>query len=76
MAAGVQALLDRIPDGGRALAISHTPLVEHAALGITGREIAPLGECEGILVEEADDGSLSVVELRLRSGPDEDHTTR
>lgn len=76
MAAGVQSLLDRLPDGGRALAISHTPLVEHAALGITGREIAPLGECEGILVEEADDGSLSVVELRLRSWPDEDRTPR
>ena len=65
MAAGVRALLDRIPDGGRALAISHTPLVEHAALGLTGREIPPLGECEGILVEQADDGSLTVVELRL-----------
>ena len=28
MAAGVRALLERVPDGGRGLAISHTPLVE------------------------------------------------
>jgi phosphohistidine phosphatase SixA len=65
MAAGVRALLDRIPDGGRGLAISHTPLVEHAALGLTGGEIDPLKECEGILVTLDDDGSIGVEELRL-----------
>lgn len=65
MAAGVLALLDRIPDGGRGLAISHTPLVERAALGITGVEIDPLGECEGILVTLEADGSIDVEELRL-----------
>ena len=51
MAAGSRALLDAVPDGGRGLAISHTPLVERAVLGLTGREIEPLGECEGILVD-------------------------
>jgi phosphohistidine phosphatase SixA len=65
MAAGVFALLDRVPDGGRGLAISHTPLVEHAALGLTGDEIDPLRECEGILVSLGDDGSIRVEELRL-----------
>lgn len=65
MAAGVRALLDRVPDGGRGLAISHTPLVEHAALGLTGGEIDPLRECEGILVTLEDDGSIDVEELRL-----------
>ena len=68
MAAGVRALLDRVPDGGRGLAISHTPLVEHAALGLTGGEIDPLGECEGILVTLEDDGSIDVEELRLDGG--------
>ena len=33
LAGGVRALLDQIPDGGLALAISHTPLVERAAFG-------------------------------------------
>lgn len=68
MAAGVRALLDRVPSGGRGLAISHTPLVEHAALGLTGDEIDPLGECEGILVTIEDDGSIDVEELRLDGG--------
>jgi phosphohistidine phosphatase SixA len=65
MAAGVRALLERVPDGGRGLAISHTPLVEHAALGLTGDEIDPLGECEGILVTLQDDGTIDIAELRL-----------
>ena len=65
MASGVRALLDRVPDEGRGLAISHTPLVERACLGLTGREIEPLGECEGILVTRNDDGSLEVEELRI-----------
>jgi phosphohistidine phosphatase SixA len=69
MAAGVRALLDRIPPGGRGLAISHTPLVEHAALGLTGDEIDPLKECEGILVTLRDDGSIDLDELRLDEGP-------
>ena len=65
LAAGVRALLDQIPDGGLALAISHTPLVERAAFGLTGREIAPLSECEGVMVTRHDDGQITVEELRL-----------
>ena len=65
MVAGVRALLDEIPEGGRALAISHTPFVERAAFGLTGREPAPFAECEGILVTALDDGTIAVEELRL-----------
>ena len=65
MAAGVRALLDRIPDGGTAVAFSHTPFVERAAFGLTGREVDEMGECEGILVTLHDDGSITVEELRL-----------
>jgi phosphohistidine phosphatase SixA len=65
MAAGVRALLDRIPEGGTGLAISHTPLVEKAVIGLTGREPDPYGECEGILVTRADDGTIEIEELRL-----------
>jgi phosphohistidine phosphatase SixA len=71
MAAGVRALLEQLPDGGRGLAISHTPLVERAALGLTGDEIDPLGECEGVLVTLDDDGSVHVEELRLGRDPSE-----
>jgi phosphohistidine phosphatase SixA len=65
MAAGVRALLDQVPDGGRGLAISHTPLVERAAFGLTGVETAPMAELEGILVVRNDGGDLTVTELRL-----------
>lgn len=65
MAAGVRALVEQLQDGERALAISHTPLVERAAFGLTGGEIAPMAECEGILVTLHADGQLLVEELRL-----------
>ena len=62
---GVRALLDQVPDDGLGLAISHTPFVERAALGLTGKEIAPMRECEGLLITRSDDGTISVEELRL-----------
>jgi phosphohistidine phosphatase SixA len=65
MAAGIEELLRRIPEGGRGLAVSHTPFVERAALGLTGRDIDPIAECEGLLITRHDDGSLEVLELRL-----------
>lgn len=68
MATGVLALLDQLPHDGTGLAFSHTPLVERAAFGLTGVEIAPLRECEGILVRRDDDGVVTVEELRLGGG--------
>jgi hypothetical protein len=60
-------LLDQIPDGGLALGISHTPLVERAAFGLTGREVAPMSECEGVMITRHDDGRITLEELRLAS---------
>ena len=68
ISAGVRALLERLPDGGTGLAISHTPLVERAAFALTGRETEPFAECEGILVLQQGDGSIQVEEIRL-GGP-------
>jgi phosphohistidine phosphatase SixA len=64
MASGLRTLLEGLPEGGRALAISHTPFVEAAALGLTGVEVAPMGELEGILATMDDGGVISVVEIR------------
>jgi phosphohistidine phosphatase SixA len=64
MAAGIRALLGQLPEGGRGLAIGHTPLIERGAFGLTGREIAPLAELEGIRVTLDDEGRLQVRELR------------
>lgn len=63
----VRGLLARVPEGERGLAVGHTPLIEKAVLGLTGQEIAPLGECEGVLISQDEDGRLSVLELRLGS---------
>jgi phosphohistidine phosphatase SixA len=60
----VSELLDAVPDGGRALAIGHTPIVEKATEGLTGRRIEPLAECEGVRLTRDDDGVISVEELR------------
>lgn len=65
MAAGIRSLLDQLPTGGTGLAISHTPFVERAAHGLTGTDVEPFGECEGIAVIRHDDGSITIEELRL-----------
>jgi phosphohistidine phosphatase SixA len=67
MAALIRSLLDEMPEG-RGLAISHTPFVERAAFGLTGREVEPMGECEGILVAQDDEGAITVTEFRLPLG--------
>lgn len=62
----VSALLDAVPEGGRGLAISHTPLIERAVLGLTAAEIEPLAECEGVVLSKAsDDAPVELGELRL-----------
>lgn len=68
MADGVRELLAQLPEGGRGLAISHTPLVERAAEGL-GRPVEPMRECEGILVTEHGDGRIELAELRLPPNP-------
>jgi hypothetical protein len=68
MAGVLSALLDAVPEGGRGLAISHTPLIERGVLGLSAREIEPLGECEGVLLSKKDDDdAIELEELRLRS---------
>ena len=72
MASGVRVLLLEVPDGGRALAVSHTPFVERAAFGLTGREVAAFAPGEGIEITLHDDDTVVVEELRLApAGPSE-----
>jgi phosphohistidine phosphatase SixA len=65
MAAGVRTMLADLPDGGRGLAISHTPFVERAAFGLAGREVEPIRPGEGLRITQGDDGAIDVEELRL-----------
>jgi phosphohistidine phosphatase SixA len=67
MAGVLSALLDAVPEDGRGLAISHTPLIERAVLGLLAREIEPLGECEGVVLTKRDDeGEIELEEIRIR----------
>jgi broad specificity phosphatase PhoE len=50
LAAGLRRVLDRVPDGGRALAVGHSPTNEAAVFGLTGELVAPMSKGAGVLV--------------------------
>jgi broad specificity phosphatase PhoE len=51
----LRRVLDRLPDGGRALVVGHSPTNEAAVLGLTDEIVAPLAKGAGILVAADDD---------------------
>ena len=55
-------VLDRLNDGGRALAVGHSPTNEAAVLGLTGSIVEPIGKGAGVLVV-AEDGRARVEPL-------------
>jgi phosphohistidine phosphatase SixA len=55
LAAALRRILDRLPDGGRALVVGHSPTNEAAVLGLTGEIVAPLGKGAGVRVVAGDD---------------------
>ena len=59
LAEGLRPLLAMLPDGGRALAVGHSPTNEAAVLGLTGTIIPPLGKGEYVVIVESP-GGLSV----------------
>lgn len=65
MSEAVHQLLVEVPEGARGLAIGHSPLIEAAAFGLTGRVLEPLDECEGILLEDDGGQILLATEYRL-----------
>jgi broad specificity phosphatase PhoE len=56
LGAALQGVLDRLPDGGRALVVGHSPMNEAAVLGLTGDIVAPLPKGAGVLLVAGDDG--------------------
>jgi broad specificity phosphatase PhoE len=56
LGAALRRVLERLPEGGRALAVGHTPTNEAAVLGLTGTIVEPMGKGAGVLVvAEGDD---------------------
>jgi broad specificity phosphatase PhoE len=66
LAAALRRVLDRLPDGGRALAVGHSPTNEAAVLGLTGSTVEPMGKGAGVLVV-ADGDEARVEPLGQRS---------
>ena len=55
LGAALQRVLDRLPEGGRALAVGHSPTNEAAILGLTGQLVPPLAKGAGVVVAAEDD---------------------
>jgi broad specificity phosphatase PhoE len=50
LGAALRRVLDRFPDGGRALIVGHSPTNEAAVLGLTGIVVEPMAKGAGVLV--------------------------
>ena len=63
LGAALRGVLDRLPDGARALAVGHSPTNEAAVLGLTGEIVEPIAKGAGVLVAAAADGSYEIQPL-------------
>jgi hypothetical protein len=52
LASALRQVVDRLPEGGRALVVGHSPTNEAAVLGLAGWVIPPQGKGEGVLLIE------------------------
>ena len=55
LGSALRQVLGRLPDGGRALVVGHSPTNEAAVLGLTGEVVPPMSKGDGVLVVEEDD---------------------
>jgi broad specificity phosphatase PhoE len=62
MGGALRELLDRLPEGGRALVVGHSPMQEAAVYGLTGEIVEPLSKGAGVRVV-AEGGDLRVEAL-------------
>jgi hypothetical protein len=52
LASALRQVVDRLPEGGRALVVGHSPANEAAVFGLAGQIVPPLGKGEGVLLIE------------------------
>ena len=62
LAAALRRVLDRLPDGARALVVGHSPTNEAAVFGLTGEIVEPMAKGDGVLLV-SDDERLRVEPL-------------
>jgi broad specificity phosphatase PhoE len=63
MGRALEEVFDRLPEGGRAMVVGHSPMQEAAVYGLTGEIVEPLSKGAGVLVVSEDDGALRVEAL-------------
>ena len=56
LADGLRTIFSMLPDGGRALAVGHSPTNEAAVYGLTGVVVASMGKGETVTIVEVDGG--------------------
>lgn len=54
LGSALRAVFERLPEGGRALVVGHSPTTEAAILGLTGQVVAPIAKGAGVGVVEQD----------------------
>ena len=54
LGSALRQVVNRLPEGGRALVVGHSPTSEAAVLGLTGQVVPPLGKGNGVLLTEDD----------------------
>ena len=62
LGSALQRVVERLPEGGRALVVGHSPTNEAAVYGLVGQTIAAMGKGDGVLVVE-DGGRYEVRSL-------------
>ena len=63
LGSALQRVVERLPEGGRALVVGHSPTNEAAVYGLVGQTIPAIGKGEGVLVVE-DGGRYEVRPLQ------------
>ena len=56
LGAALRSIFERLPDGGRALVVGHSPTNEAAVFGLVGEIVAPLAKGAGVLVVSDEEG--------------------
>lgn len=59
LGAALRRIVESLPEGGRALAVGHSPTNEAAVAGLTGETVEPLAKGAGVLLVE-DEGRFRV----------------
>ena len=62
LASALRAVVESLPDGGRAMVVGHSPTNEAALAGLTGQVVEPLEKGAGVLLVE-DSGRFTVRRL-------------